>query len=135
MAATQSQQLAFNGTTSTATTDADTSVTANGDSKGTSSSSSSTAVSTTAAAAAAATAPAVPKDVDYRKLMNLLLQLRKVCNHPHLLTEFEPVPESSSLTASSEAMAAAAGITVFTTYSYICILLQCTFHCEKLLGN
>jgi hypothetical protein len=104
MAATQSQQLALNGsTTSSSTTDAETSVSANG---GTSSSSS-TAV-TTAAAGEAAVA-AVTKDVDYRKLMNLLLQLRKVCNHPHLLTEFQAVPESSSLTASSEALATAAG--------------------------
>jgi hypothetical protein len=108
MAATQSQQLALNGST---TTDTDASVSTNGDSS---------AVSTTAAAAAAA--PAVTRDVDYRKLMNLLLQLRKVCNHPHLLTEFEPVPESSSLTASSEAMATAAGCTMFTAYCYICIV-------------
>jgi hypothetical protein len=108
MAATQSQQLALNGTTAT---DTDASVSTNSDSNATSSN---TAVTTTAAAAA----PAVTKDVDYRKLMNLLLQLRKVCNHPHLLTEFEPVPESSSLTASSEAMANAAGIAV----------LQCSLH-------
>lgn len=46
------------------------------------------AASTSALAAAvgtpaAAAAPAIT--ADYRRLMNLLLQLRKVCNHPYLL--------------------------------------------------
>ncbi|KAG5175317.1 P-loop containing nucleoside triphosphate hydrolase protein [Tribonema minus] len=43
----------------------------------------------TAASAAAPRQQQPITSVDYRKLMNLLLQLRKVCNHPYLLADFE----------------------------------------------
>lgn len=33
--------------------------------------------------------PRLLQDADYRQLLNLLLQLRKVCNHPFLLAEFQ----------------------------------------------
>ena len=31
-------------------------------------------------------------DTDWRKLMNLLLQLRKICNHTYLMPEVAPNP-------------------------------------------
>ena len=31
-------------------------------------------------------------DTDWRKLMNLLLQLRKICNHTYLMPEMAPHP-------------------------------------------
>ncbi|KAJ3140412.1 hypothetical protein HK100_009843 [Physocladia obscura] len=44
---------------------------------------------------------------DWRKLMNLLLQLRKVCNHPYILPNAEPEPFENGehlVTASSKLM-------------------------------
>lgn len=34
----------------------------------------------------------IGQDVDWRKLMNLLLQLRKICNHTYLLPDVAPEP-------------------------------------------
>lgn len=41
---------------------------------------------------AVATSSAVPSDSEWRMLMNLLLQLRKVCNHTYLMPDIAPDP-------------------------------------------
>ena len=42
------------------------------------------------------TATAASVDSDWRKLMNLLLQLRKICNHTYLLPDIAPDPYTIS---------------------------------------
>lgn len=52
-------------------------------------------------------------DGKWRKLMNLLMQLRKACNHPYLLPGAEPAPYSMDYAAASAALMLASSKFIF----------------------